>query len=29
MGNIAKKNGANIDVLFDAGGTNKMWNVRR
>ena len=26
---IAEKNGANIDVLFDAGGTNKMWNVRR
>jgi sugar phosphate isomerase/epimerase len=26
---IAEKQGANIDVLFDAGGTNKMWNVRR
>ena len=25
---IEKKNGANIDVLFD-GSANKMWNVRR
>ena len=26
---IKDKNGANIDVLFNADGTNKMWNVRR
>jgi hypothetical protein len=26
---IKEKNGANIDVLFNADGTNKMWNVRR
>lgn len=26
---ISEKNGANIDVLFNADGTNKMWNVRR
>jgi hypothetical protein len=26
---IKEKNGANIDVLFNADATNKMWNVRR
>jgi hypothetical protein len=26
---IKEKNGANIDVLFNADGTSKMWNVRR
>ena len=26
---IKDKNGANIDVLFNADGTNKMWTVRR
>ncbi len=26
---IAEKEGANIDVLFNADGTGKMWNVRR
>ena len=26
---IKDKNGANIDVLFNADGTSKMWNVRR
>ena len=26
---IKDKQGANIDVLFNADGTNKMWNVRR
>ncbi len=26
---IKEKEGANIDVLFNADGTNKMWNVRR
>lgn len=26
---IREKNGANIDVLFNADGTNKMWNVKR
>lgn len=26
---IAEKESANIDVLFNADGTNKMWNVRR
>ena len=26
---IKEKQGANIDVLFNADGTNKMWNVRR
>ena len=26
---IKDKNGANIDVLFNAEGTSKMWNVRR
>ena len=26
---IMEKNGANIDVLFNADGTSKMWNVRR
>ena len=25
---IAAKNGANIDVLFNADGTTKMWNVK-
>lgn len=25
---IEKKNGANIDVLFNADGTTKMWNVK-
>ena len=26
---IKEKQGANIDVLFNADGTSKMWNVRR
>ena len=26
---ISQKNGANIDVMFNADGTNKMWNIRR
>ena len=26
---IEKKNGANIDVLFNSNGTEKMWNIRR
>ena len=26
---IEKKNGANIDVLFNANETDKMWNIRR
>jgi regulator of protease activity HflC (stomatin/prohibitin superfamily) len=25
---IEKKNGANIDVLFNAQGTNQMWNIK-
>ncbi|MBR5893076.1 MAG: SPFH domain-containing protein [Bacteroidaceae bacterium] len=26
---ISQKEGANIDVMFNADGTNKMWNIRR